>query len=276
VRALRVALIAPLLAFAGSGLAVAASHGQNVPLAGTGCAQAAGVHHAAVVAEHADGTVLRRCVPFSGDTIGGVELLDASGIQHAYADYGSLGKGVCQVDYEPRQYPPSCVSPDTPSYWVLFTSAAGDGGRWATASQGISGLSFHDGDAEGFRYDPQTGTPQPPPSPNGVCGTPQPAATAVTSPTRAAAGGPGTAPGGTSRPAPAGFSAAGATGAAATGGATAPPATGGTSAPSVASAAPPAGTPSSPVAPVLAASAGGGMLGLLVLRLRRPRHGPHG
>jgi len=134
----------------------------------SGCAQAATVHHAALVVEHSDGATLKVCVSFTADSITGDQLLASSGVQYATADYGSTGKAVCQIDYEPSSYPPGCWTASSP-YWAMLVSRAG--GSWLTSSLGISSQTFRDGDAEGFRYESQSASSVPP-LPAGVCPLP--------------------------------------------------------------------------------------------------------
>ncbi len=155
-----------------------------------GCALASTVHHAAFLAEHADGSVVARCVTFSSDAITGEQLLSlagSQGVEYATAGYGATGRAVCQVDNEPASYPSTCWTASSP-YWAMFVSRAGGG--WTYSSLGISAQTFHDGDAEGFRYESQSagtvpvsaaGVCPPPPSP-----TPTPARS-VPSAARAAA-----------------------------------------------------------------------------------------
>jgi hypothetical protein len=130
------------------------------------CASAAWTHHVALVVEHGDGAVVRLCVGFDSSSISGEDILRASGVEFATANFGSLGDAVCQIDGEPSTYPPSCFSSSSP-YWVLFVSRGGSG--WGAADHGVSNEQFSDGDAQGFRYDPQSGSPSPPVSAAGTC-----------------------------------------------------------------------------------------------------------
>jgi hypothetical protein len=150
----------------------------------------AGPNHAAVVVEHGDGSVVTRCVAFGGTTIGGKDLLDASGVAWSGQTFGGYGVAVCAVDSEPAHYS-SCPGKD--DYWAVFVSRGG--GAWQLTSVGVSGLTLSAGDAEGFRYVPAVGTPAAPPAPAGVCAT-EPVATATPSATVTAAP--------TATPAPAG------------------------------------------------------------------------
>jgi hypothetical protein len=185
---LRVLAVAPVLA----SLSLIGTATRVGPFA-AGCAQAASVHHAALVVEHGDGAVLTFCVPFTVDSITGEQLLADSHVQFATAGYGGIGKAVCQVDGEPAQYPPGCWTASSP-YWAMFVSRGG--GSWTISSLGISSQTFRDGDAEGFRYEGQSDYTVPP-SPAGVCpaassptpvrATPTPTSHAVTKPTGRAA-----------------------------------------------------------------------------------------
>jgi hypothetical protein len=130
------------------------------------CASAAWTHHVALVIEHGNGAVIRLCIGFDSVSISGEDVLRASGLEFATANFGSLGDAVCQIDSEPSTYPPSCFSSSSP-YWVLFVSRGGSG--WGAADHGVSNEQFSDGDAQGFRYDPQSGSPSPPVSAAGTC-----------------------------------------------------------------------------------------------------------
>ena len=127
-----------------------------------GCA-GAGPNHAALVVTHADGSSVTKCVAFDTPSISGEQLLKTSGIDWSGQSF-SFGEAVCAIDREPASYT-ECLSKD--NYWATFTSTAG--GAWTMAMVGISDIQIHDGDAEGFRYVPTTGTPPDPGSPKGVC-----------------------------------------------------------------------------------------------------------
>ena len=130
--------------------------------AAAGCAAADGLHHVALVVEHGDGRILVRCVAFGAATISGAQALALSGVESATSGYAGLGLAVCQLDGEPTTYPPGCWT-DTGPYWVMFVARGG--GAWTLSSLGISSQTLGDGDAEGFRYDAQTGSPAPPAAP---------------------------------------------------------------------------------------------------------------
>ncbi|MGB2939682.1 MAG: hypothetical protein WBD38_05220 [Candidatus Dormiibacterota bacterium] len=124
------------------------------------CVNQSAAHHATVMVRHGDGRAFTACVGFSGDTIGGKELLTASGIEHGFSSDPNYGDTVCQVDNEPSSYPPDCLKQS--SYWSIWISPCG--GSWAFAHKGIDGIAFHDHEAEGFSFVPQAGGPPPPPA----------------------------------------------------------------------------------------------------------------
>ena len=185
------------------------------------CALASGAHHVAVVVEHGNGAVLTACVAFDDVQLTGDQVMQLSHIEYATTTYGGLGKAVCQVDNEPVSYPPSCWTSTSP-YWAMYVSRSG--GNWAVSNLGVSGQQFHDGDALGWHYVPQSGGGGgPPPSPAGVCssGGPVPAPTNSVISTPPVATNPP--PAAASTPAPAAVaSAAGPTATAATGSPVAP------------------------------------------------------
>ena len=153
-------------------LAVAAVLGALASLAPLRPAPAAcagsGSHHAALVVEHGDGSVVRRCVAFDGDSINGEQLLNDSGVAWSGQSFGGFGEAVCALDGEPARY---TECPGADRYWAVFAArSTGSGtGEWQLTSVGISGLTLHDGDAEGLRYGPTSGTPAAPASPAGAC-----------------------------------------------------------------------------------------------------------
>ena len=169
------AVVAIGLAAAASAVPVGAGRG-----VGSSCAYAAGARHVALVVQHGGGAVVTRCVGFDAPSLTGEQVLQMSGVPYQEAQYGgTLGKAVCQIDGEPQTFPPGCFSASSP-YWVLFVSRCG--GNWSASNLGVSSQTFRDGDAEGWRYDPQTGSPPPPPSPAGVCDVAAPAPNASAAP----------------------------------------------------------------------------------------------
>jgi len=158
------------------GLAGAAAPARPAAL---GCAAADGLHHVALVVEHGDGRILVRCVAFGAATISGAQALALSGVAYATTGYAGLGLAVCQLDGEPTTFPAGCWT-DTGPYWVMFVARGG--GAWTLSSLGISSQTLRDGDAEGFRYDAQTGSPAPPAAPSRCPPTSAPTRAPVSAP----------------------------------------------------------------------------------------------
>ena len=235
---------------------------------------AAGAHHAALVVEHGDGTVVRSCVAFNTSAISGDQLLSLSGIAWSGQTFVGFGEAVCALDGEPARY---LDCPGKDSYWAVFVSTGG--GSWRLSNVGISSLVLRDGDAEGFRYVPAAGNPVTPTSALGVCPAPAPVS-AVPSGSSSALASRATAPPMSAAPASPVSSPSLASDSSRT--LALPSETPATYAAQIAAAVPTAGavnhagsdptTPAGPDTGLLAASVAGGMLaGLAVLRLMARR-----
>jgi hypothetical protein len=162
-----------------SSVAALAALAPGSPLASS-CA-GAGPHHAALVVEHGDGSVVSRCVSFDTATVTGEQLLNVSGVAWSGQTFGGFGEAVCAVDSEPAHY---STCPGKDSYWAVFVSHGG--AAWQLASVGISTMTLSDGDAEGLRYVPAVGDPVAPPAPAGVCAAAVPTTGAPVAATAAA------------------------------------------------------------------------------------------
>ena len=120
-------------------------------------------HRAYVVVQHLSGNSVQRSFSFAGSEIAGQAAMDASGIEYK-AESVTSGKVVCQVDNEPATF--TTCFPQNQPYWALFIAS---GGRWSSASGGISDVKLHDGEAIGWHYVPAgDASPSPPPMPKGT------------------------------------------------------------------------------------------------------------
>lgn len=125
--------------------------------------QSTSAHHAYVVVQHLNGSWLDRRVDFTGSEIDGVSAMNRSGLEFE-AQSVSSGKVVCQVDNEPTTF--TTCFPQNKPYWALFVAS---GGRWSSASSGVSDVRLHDGEAIGWHYVPAGDpSPSPPPMPPGT------------------------------------------------------------------------------------------------------------
>jgi hypothetical protein len=107
----------------------------------------AAVRHAALVIQHASGSVITRCVAFAEDQITGLQLVERSGVQHEVQSFGSIGAAMCQLDREPSTVPPGCFG--SGPYWQYFHRGSGG---WQASAFGASSSVLHDGDMDGWHY----------------------------------------------------------------------------------------------------------------------------
>ena len=107
----------------------------------------AAIHHAALVIQHASGSVITRCVAFAEDQITGLQLVERSNVEYEAQGFGSVGSAMCQLDREPSTVPPGCFG--SGPYWQYFHRR---GATWQTSALGASSSALHDGDMDGWRY----------------------------------------------------------------------------------------------------------------------------
>lgn len=132
----------------------------------------AAIHHAALVIQHASGSVITRCVAFAEDQINGLQLVERSSVQYEAQNFGSIGSAMCQLDREPSTVPSGCFG--SGAYWQYFHRA---GGGWQSSAFGASSSLLHDGDTDGWHF--AVGANQVPGNVAfaSVCGPPAPPAT---------------------------------------------------------------------------------------------------
>jgi hypothetical protein len=107
----------------------------------------AAIHHAALVIQHASGSVITRCVAFAEDQITGLQLVERSNVQYEAQGFGSMGSAMCQLDREPSAVPPGCFG--SGPYWQYFHRR---GAGWQASPLGASSSAVHDGEMDGWRY----------------------------------------------------------------------------------------------------------------------------
>jgi len=133
----------------------------------------AAIHHAALVIQHASGSVITRCVAFAEEQITGLQVVERSGVPYEAQNFGSIGGAMCQLDREPSTVPPGCFGAGP--YWQYFHR---HGSGWQTSAFGASSSLLHDGDMDGWHF--AVGANQAPTNAafSSVCAAP-PAATAT-------------------------------------------------------------------------------------------------
>lgn len=114
------------------------------------------LNRAGVVVQYGDGSVVTRCVSFSGATISGIELLEQSGLGVATRTDAGLGAFVCRIGAEgcPAE---NCACAYPPTYWHYWLR---DGESWQFAPVGASSRQLQPGAVDGWVW---TGETTPPP-----------------------------------------------------------------------------------------------------------------
>jgi hypothetical protein len=119
-------------------------------------AAANGDHHAAVIVS-ANGTVVRRVVTFTTDSVSGLEALRSAGFDPIVYGFTGLGAAVCAL-HVPLQGPlvgcpadNSCLTCASPNYWAYFEAASGTS-TFQVSRAGASSTHVHDGDVEGWKW----------------------------------------------------------------------------------------------------------------------------
>jgi hypothetical protein len=160
-------LVAPALVAVASAAVLAgcggssASSGQHAAGDRSGSAHSctASKHGAGVVVQPSKTRTVKRCVGFDGKTIPAVTLVQRSGVEVQFKDFGGkLGKSVCQAAHVPAHYT-KCLPAGKP-YWAVFIARGGK--SWAAPPVGLSSITLHPGDSLGLRYDSPKGKPAPP------------------------------------------------------------------------------------------------------------------
>ncbi len=175
----RLLRLVALLLLAGPGAGRAMAQPRSAPLLpprGAGGSPAVreatvgeGTHHAGLVVDFGDGTVITRCVGFDEATISGYELLLRSGLTLEVAVSGP-GAAVCSI--EGTGCPASdCFCHFPPDYWSYWHLEAGS---WHYSDVGASGYAVEDGAVDGWIWGDASAPPQvipfeaicaPPPTP---------------------------------------------------------------------------------------------------------------
>ncbi len=137
-----------------------------------------GTHHAGLVVDFSDGTVITRCVGFDEATISGYELLLRSGLTLEVAVSGP-GAAVCSI--EGTGCPASdCFCHFPPDYWSYWHLEAGS---WHYSDVGASGYAVEDGAVDGWIWGDASAPPQVIPF-EAICAPPPtPTPTATSTPT---------------------------------------------------------------------------------------------
>jgi hypothetical protein len=109
--------------------------------------------HAGLVLQFPDGTTQTYCIPFTGDSISGLDMLLKTGLNVKVEAYGGLGAEICQIGATGCDYPnqPCACQSFGPGgvYWSYHHLS---GGQWRASALGAGSYRVHNGDVEGWAW----------------------------------------------------------------------------------------------------------------------------
>jgi hypothetical protein len=110
-------------------------------------------NHAGLVLQFPDGTTQTYCIPFTGDSISGLDILLKTGLDVKVEAYGGLGAEICQIGATGCDYPnqPCACQSFGPGgvYWSYHHLS---GGQWRASVLGAGSYRVHNGDVEGWAW----------------------------------------------------------------------------------------------------------------------------
>lgn len=111
-----------------------------------------GESRAAVIVD-TGGTVKRRCIRFSAETISGKDALDLADAQPVYRTYTGQGVAVCALCGVGCPADSSCLTCGGSNYWAYSRAPAGSSG-FTMSGAGAGSTRVGHGDVEGWRWGP--------------------------------------------------------------------------------------------------------------------------
>lgn len=112
---------------------------------------------AALIIDHSDGRRLVKLLPFPGETITGLQLLERSGLSLVTYDAG-FGIAICSIDGE-GQSSSTCFGDPFGRFWGFNT--LNHANQWESSWVGSADAIVYDGDVHGYLF-AAWGTEQPP------------------------------------------------------------------------------------------------------------------
>jgi hypothetical protein len=112
-------------------------------------------NYAGLVVQHADGSLIVKCINFQEDEITGEELLDLSGISYISDVTNPMGSIVCSIDGKGCNFPAEkcfcqCGNTGPCTYWAYFAlNAEGD---WVYAPVSARGRKIQYGDVDAWAW----------------------------------------------------------------------------------------------------------------------------
>lgn len=112
-----------------------------------------GESHAGLVVQFSDGTTNTYCIPFTGETITGLDLLLKTGLEVIAETHGAFGGWVCKLGPDGCNYPEQVCACESyvlgGKYWVYNHLKDG---AWKVSSLGASNYKVRHGEVEGWAW----------------------------------------------------------------------------------------------------------------------------
>ncbi len=112
-------------------------------------------HAAGLVIDYGDGRISYAWVPFTEESISGIELLKRSGLSLVSISFGGLGEGVCSIEDTGCGVEPCrarlCQTADRASPFWQYLRQDGPG-NWKRFALGASQSDVRDGDIDGWAW----------------------------------------------------------------------------------------------------------------------------
>ncbi len=116
-------------------------------------ARAQGENQAGLVIQFADGSIKSYCIPFSGESITGLDLLLKTDLNVQVESYGGLGAEICKIGANGCDYPNEpCACRSYGPGGVYWSYSHLKNGKWQISSVGVGSYKVRNGDIEGWAW----------------------------------------------------------------------------------------------------------------------------
>jgi hypothetical protein len=115
---------------------------------------------AGLVIQFADGSLGKFCIPFEGESISGLEMLQKSGLPLKFEGFGGMGALVCKIGPDGCDYPgEQCACKSYGPGGVYWTYHHLRGTAWKVSAMGAGGYRVKPGEVDGWAW--SAGKPPP-------------------------------------------------------------------------------------------------------------------
>ncbi|HUP27991.1 MAG TPA: hypothetical protein VM409_06120 [Chloroflexia bacterium] len=112
-----------------------------------------GEQQAGLVIQFAGGRTQTFCIPFTGDSITGLDLLLKTGLPVKIENYSGSGAFICKIGADGCDYPEQpCVCQSYGPGGVYWSYHHLKDGQWRTSGVGLSSYRLHNGDVDGLAW----------------------------------------------------------------------------------------------------------------------------